>query len=67
MAKRVRGYTCCGGPMVVTATRKPSALLVRRYRQCRICGRRIVTEERIAATITPSRVITDTTEPNPTN
>ena len=53
--------------MVVTATRKPSALLVRRYRQCRICGRRIVTEERIAATITPSRVITDTTEPNPTN
>lgn len=52
--------------MVVTATRKPSALLVRRYRQCRICGKRIVTEERISVIRESSRAITDTSAQNPT-
>ena len=53
--------------MVVTATRKPSAMLIRRYRKCLICDKRIVTEERISIIRESTRSITDNSGTKPTN
>jgi hypothetical protein len=43
-----RGFPCpcCAGKMRVLCVRKPTRHMVRRYRQCRECGFRLVTEER---------------------
>jgi len=43
---RIKGYACCGVPMVVTTTRHPAPGVVVRYRRCLLCGGRVVTEER---------------------
>lgn len=42
------GFRCddCGGPLGVEKTRRAAADLTVRYRKCRGCGRRSVTESR---------------------
>lgn len=53
--KRARGYTCCGVPMTVTSTRKPTRNLIVRYRECLVCKSKLITEERISQTRKPAR------------
>jgi transcriptional regulator NrdR family protein len=52
---KARGYTCCGVPMTVTSTRKPTRNLIVRYRECLVCKSKLITEERISQTRKPTR------------
>ncbi|AMV23770.1 hypothetical protein VT84_05115 [Gemmata sp. SH-PL17] len=50
---RPRGLSCarCRGSLQVYRTTKPTADLVVRYRRCKTCGTRTVSEERMIRTL----------------